>query len=648
MRRGVLGDDRPRKLRFGLRRLNARLQRHLGAAPLVAVLAACLVGGCTSLDQIRAPDMPGTSQEVRVAESTSVAGRPALRLSDGSTVLLARAIDLRDPPWFKPPQRIPVPIRACFQPPLPASVDLQANQTPVQSQGGRDTCTVFAFTAGLEAAYRRLYGLTMKLSEQYLQHVQKSFWLNSSASVPFVEIQPETNGGGNLPWHAAVTERYGLPPALALPYIGSGDYQDTNQPGDRPSGLDAATLTQRALDDFNLSDVLTTYAIPGPLTTTVFPQAALEGARYRPTQVAFANGAEIVSLDWYRSQMACGHEVMFQVNLTSTQSYSTSNVWLPGSGQAIGNHAMLMVGYDDTMDAFLVKNSWGGTALNWFSYEWVRRGLITNAGVILDVAPPGGAFGTFENPQLFLGRWNLDHDGWRGVLDLYRLPRRPGSTSTDLRVGTYLGPDGQERRVNAEINGNQIQFTIDWNDPNQPTDTMQGLRFTGYLFTWDHRFMAGTMLDNRDGNTYGFHAQKATVPAGVAGSGILGRQAYIGNWVLDDDGKHGILTITRVDAVSGAMVGSYRSSANVQYAVTGEVDTDPRKFKLEIAFGSLPRRLTGYLYGHELERAAGTSGATAAPFGFAMLRVGEASATSEPPDEPNRVCRAKPYLPQCQ
>src|SRR5262245_19262897 len=67
---------------------------------------------------------------------------------------------------------------------LPPRVDLSGNQTPIRDQGGRDTCTVFAMTAAIEAAYKRLYGLNLDLSEQYFNHVQKAFWLNASPVLP--------------------------------------------------------------------------------------------------------------------------------------------------------------------------------------------------------------------------------------------------------------------------------------------------------------------------------------------------------------------------------------------------------------------------------------------------------------------------------
>lgn len=568
------------------------------------------------------PEMPEVGSQIRVVGHAEVDGRPVLRLENGRFVMLSRRQDLEVPPWFKFGRNLPVPVPMCSSPPFPPAVNLQANQTPVRDQGGRDTCTVFAMTAGVEAAYRRVYGLTLDLSEQYLQHVQKAFWLNSSALTPLTEIQPDTNGGGNVRWQAAVLQRYALPEEATLPYIGAGDYQNTDQPGDVPSGLDSPTETQKALDDFELSSTLTTFAIPEPLTTTIFPQAAFEDARFQPTQVNFADGASLASLDWYKSQLACSHEVVFQVNLNSWPP--GSGVWQPGTGADIGSHAMLIVGYDDSRDAFLVKNSWGGTALLWFGYDWVRQSRITDAGIIVDVVPPRATLSTWNNPALFLGRWNMDHDGWHGILDIYRLPGPNNDPTTDRRVGTYFGPDGIARRVNAMIIGNSVQFTIDWNNPNQAWNVMQGMRFTGFLFSWDHLMLAGTMLDNRDANTYGFHAQKSTPWIGVPATGLLDLNAYGGIWRIEHDGWTGQLMIPSVDAATRSFSGIYTGSDGRSFQAQGTVESDPRKFSMTINFPGAPQPFTGFLYGHELQFAAGTTTWNSIPFGFAMVRTGDA------------------------
>ena len=99
----------------------------------------------------------------------------------------------------------------------------------------------------------------------------------------------------------------------------------------------------------------------------------------------------------------------------------------------------------------MTKNSWANTTTDWVSYSFVRH--IRSAVTILEVADPNATFGTFENPQLFIGRWNLNHDGRSGTLDIYRLPGDGTPDAPDLRIGTYFGPDGTARRVNGRAPG---------------------------------------------------------------------------------------------------------------------------------------------------------------------------------------------------
>jgi hypothetical protein len=540
---------------------------------------------------------------------------------------------------------------------FPTVVDLSSFQTPIKDQGGRDTCTVFATTAALEAAYNHKYGLTLDLSEQFLHHVQKSHWLDSTAKLPSPEIQPETNGGGEINWQFNVLTRYGLPTESALPYIGDGNWQNLSS-WTSPSGS-VVVSSQRALDDFNLSDQPVTYTVtpagttPDNITTTVFPSAALDGARYQPTATKIASTTDVKNLDWYRGELSAGREVAFMVNLTSLPPASSKAVWSPGM-KFIGVHAMLIIGYDDNQQAFTVKNSWGGPFLL-FSYAWATSGAITEAATILDVADPYVQFSTFKNKHLFLGRWFLDHDGWNGTLDIYRLPGDGSSSAPDLRVGTYFGPDGVARRVNGKITDNHIDFYLDWNTPDISTTAVQGMHFTGYVFTSDHNAMAGTMLDNRDNGTYPFKAIKDKTVTGVPrASTSLSFGSYWGTWVLETDGAIGTLNITSVSATGGGFSGNYIVNGST-YSVTGAAGPDPRVVTFTIA-SPVPVTYNGYLNGHELGVMSGTI-QTTSTYGFYAYRVsdppqtstsgGGGSGTTTPPGPSQKVCNLKPWTPGC-
>lgn len=377
--------------------------------------------------------------------------------------------------------------------------DLRFYQTGFRNQGQRDTCTAFAVTAAVEAAYRHQYGLTLDLSEQYLHHAQKSLWLDASAILPRPEIQPETNGGGNVPWQFTTLTRWGLPRESTLPYIGSVEYQ--NLLGwTSPSGY-AIANDQRALDDFMLASSPMTLLVPSTIVTTVLPQAALEDARYRPTSTKQAAYGDLSSLAWFKGELLAGREVAFDAELNSDPP--ASGTWGPGT-DAPYQHAMLMVGFDDAGQFFWVKDQSGSGRFERFSYAWITSGKILSAMTILSVANPTTPFGAAQNAQLALGRWNLDFDGWRGTLDLYRLP-----SGFDRRFGTYWGPDGVPRRVNGSMTGRRLDLWIDWNAPNQAPSTIgNGNRFFLYVYEGEHTTMAGEMIDS-GGNHWTATAMKA-------------------------------------------------------------------------------------------------------------------------------------------
>ena len=493
---------------------------------------------------------------------------------------------------------------------------MRPQQTQIRNQGKRDTCTVFATTAAVEAAYKKWYGLELDLSEQYLNHVQKSHWFLENP-LPLPETQPETNGGGKVSWQMTVLGRYGIPPETTLPYISDGAWQAIEN-WEFPTKLQLTT-DQRALGDFMLSATPVTYKTPTEIRATVLPQAALEAARYRPTSVKQAASADLQNLAWYKSELEAGREVAFMVNLSGSRPPPANGEWDPGIQQA--SHAMLMVGFDDAKRVFWVKNSWGEASFVLFSYDWVTRGAVFEAATILSVASPDGDFDAQRNMQLFIGRWNLDHDGWQGTLDIHRLPGNASPSDPERRLGTYFGPDGIARRVNGAISGNRMDFYIDWNTPNLPATALQGMHFVTYVYDKARTSMAGYMIDT-NGNRWSVTAQKGGWVTGVPRSGSgLAPAAYSGRWSLDTDGTVGLLALQASDA--GALSGTFTDDRGLVAAVSGEVASDPRFVTFRFVQAGTVRSYSGYLNGRARGIMAGAMSSVDGTFGFHAARSGE-------------------------
>jgi C1A family cysteine protease len=79
-------------------------------------------------------------------------------------------------------------------------------------------------------------------------------------------------------------------------------------------------------------------------------------------------------LDQLRGCLASGYPFVFGFtayeNLESAEVRQTGDIPMPGpEDRAIGGHAVLAVGYDDTRKAFLIRNSWGT--------DWGQKGYGT-------------------------------------------------------------------------------------------------------------------------------------------------------------------------------------------------------------------------------------------------------------------------------
>ena len=127
-------------------------------------------------------------------------GQPTLKLKDGRVMTMLRLSDIGYKPGAATLSR-PSTSGAlqALDTQLPARIDLRANSSFGRNQAGRGTCIVFSNVAGVEAAYKRLRGVTLDLSEQYMNAVRRTLELKvpaSAAALPRAENLPASWGAG--------------------------------------------------------------------------------------------------------------------------------------------------------------------------------------------------------------------------------------------------------------------------------------------------------------------------------------------------------------------------------------------------------------------------------------------------------------------
>jgi len=564
------------------------------------------------------PEQPGPEDQT-VVGVFSTGGTPHVELADGRTFPLDSTAD-----WQEDEDRFS-PLAVAFRPlslvspmDVPGTVDLRNFQTPIKEQWG-GTCVQFATTAALEALYARIAGNVLDLSERFGQLLQKMSHLTEDLQ-PLAYCRENQLGawdGGGLYYQLQLFTRYRLPPESDLPYPIA---VDPNL--DWEASRCAAGTDQVAMDDWNLDPVN-------------LPQTALRNARYGARAVEFCPPELVTDPTWYEAVLANGYEIIFSAVLCGEDPSPGNGVWDPGTAGECGGHAMLMVGYRHADRVFIVKNSWGFNAeqgeagFTLMSYNWVEDGWVVDAGYITSVATD-----TADPSQdhMLLGRWNVDHDGWKGTLDIYRFSglftRDSIHGENDLRLGTYWGSDGIARRVNGTIDGHEIDFRIDWNFPNLDYGDIQGMHFMGYLFTRDPVMLAGTMIDNRDHQWYPFYATKDQFLVGVPAGGLLGPESYLGRWEMNHDGWTGLLVLDDLRPSKGtspttAIWGTYTPTGGTAVPVSAEINnSDPREVIFQIGLVDGTQGFLGHLLSHEQGIMAGTTESHGTTYGFVARRLG--------------------------
>ena len=240
---------------------------------------------------------------------------------------------------------------------LPGSVDLRRWCSPVQFQGYYNTCTAHVAAGMLELLETKAHGSYVPASRLFLYQVAK-------------RILGETGDPGvYLRQMMGTVVLVGVPPEKYWPYLDTSRKDDPRIDGDPDAFCYAVAGDYGAARYFRLDPA-------GSEPEDVLARLRKVLAASIPTSLGFP---------------------LYQSSLE--RAATTGKLSFPARAeQAVGSHAVLLVGYDDsrriasgdgeeTTGAFLLKNSWGEdwgeTGYGWLPYRYVTDGLAKDCWTLM-------------------------------------------------------------------------------------------------------------------------------------------------------------------------------------------------------------------------------------------------------------------------
>ena len=189
----------------------------------------------------------------------------------------------------------------------PASVDLRNYATPVEDQGQLGSCTGHAIAEAIEILNKK-NGKSTEVSRMFIYYYER-----------LLEGTVNYDSGAYIRDGIKATYTYGAPLETFWPYNVSKFRASPSSAAINDAARRKVTLYERAMD---------------------FNACINSLANGYPVIVGFTVYSSFVSGNWYRT--------------TANMPYPNTR-----SESVLGGHAVLLVGYNNNTQRFIVKNSWG-------------------------------------------------------------------------------------------------------------------------------------------------------------------------------------------------------------------------------------------------------------------------------------------------